>query len=113
MCNLLWQVKGVAVLEIGPDHLDANMLKRTLVLHHEPEKEPRTAPATPFQALGTARVDEFAPVRVGHKLDGYEIKENLAEGGMGAVFRVKDRAGEGELALKAPLPDGRGALRAS
>jgi serine/threonine protein kinase len=85
------------------------MLKKTLVLHREPEAEPKKPVAIDtFQAMATARVDEFAAVRVGHRLDGYEVKENLAEGGMGAVYRVKDRDGARELALKAPLPDGRG-----
>ncbi len=96
------------MFEIGPDRLDAGMLKRTVILHHEPEAKKEAVPTGTFQALGTARVDDFAPVRVGHKLDGYEIKENLAEGGMGAVFKVKDRTTDRELALKAPLPEGRG-----
>src|SRR4051812_13686051 len=108
MCNDLLQLKGVVVLEIQPDRLDAAMMKKTLILHPEAKAEgvaeetlPRTEKAAPnFQALGTAKVDDFAPVRVGHKLDGYEIKENLAEGGMGAVYRVRDREGKRELALK-------------
>ncbi len=102
------------MLEINPDRLDAGMMKKTLILHPEAQaqgaqEKPRAEkPTGTFQALGTARVDDFAPVRVGHKLDGYEIRENLAEGGMGAVYKVKDREGKRELALKAPLPEGRG-----
>ena len=51
---------------------------------------------------------EFAAVRVGGAIDGYQVVDSLAEGGMGAVFRVQDREGQGELALKTPLPNGRG-----
>src|SRR5437588_54223 len=47
------------------------------------------------------------PLRVGGRIGTYDVVDNLAEGGMGAVFRVKD-GGERELALKAPLPEGRG-----
>ena len=32
----------------------------------------------------------------------------VSEGGMGAIFRVKDKVTDDELALKAPLPGGRG-----
>jgi serine/threonine protein kinase len=52
--------------------------------------------------------NDFAAVRVGGAIDGYRVVENLAEGGMGAVFRVQDREGQGEVALKTPLPGGRG-----
>jgi serine/threonine protein kinase len=52
--------------------------------------------------------DQFAAVRVGGAIDGYQVVSNLAEGGMGAVFRVREREGMGELALKTPLPNGRG-----
>ena len=101
------------MLEINQDRLDAAAMKRTLVLHGgkdctSAKSAKGTIPEDTFHALGTARVDDFAAVRVGTKLDGYEVKENLAEGGMGAVFRVADRDGKRELALKAPLPDGRG-----
>jgi serine/threonine protein kinase len=51
---------------------------------------------------------EFAAVRVGGAIDGYQVVDNLAEGGMGAVFRVQDRENQSELALKTPLPNGRG-----
>lgn len=51
---------------------------------------------------------EFAAVRVGGAIDGYRVVENLAEGGMGAVFRVQEREGDSTLALKTPLPNGRG-----
>lgn len=51
---------------------------------------------------------EFAAVRVGGAIDGYQVVDALAEGGMGAVFRVQDREGLTELALKTPLPNGRG-----
>jgi len=51
---------------------------------------------------------EFAAVRVGGAIDGYQVVDNLAEGGMGAVFRVQDRENQNELALKTPLPNGRG-----
>ena len=51
---------------------------------------------------------EFAAVRVGGAIDGYQVVDSLAEGGMGAVFRVQDREGLNELALKTPLPNGRG-----
>jgi serine/threonine protein kinase len=54
------------------------------------------------------RQSDFAAVRVGGDIDGYEVLGALAEGGMGAIFRVKDRVSEDELALKAPLPGGRG-----
>ncbi len=56
--------------------------------------------------VGDARANDFAQVRVGGKIDGYQVVGALAEGGMGAVFRVRD--GERDLALKAPLPGGRG-----
>ena len=52
--------------------------------------------------------DEFAAVRVGGAIDGYQVVANLAEGGMGAVFRVQDRENRSEVALKTPLPNGRG-----
>lgn len=58
--------------------------------------------------VGAARANDFAQVRVGGKIDGYQVVGALAEGGMGAVFRVHDREGERDLALKAPLPGGRG-----
>ncbi|MBX3468551.1 MAG: serine/threonine protein kinase [Planctomycetes bacterium] len=58
--------------------------------------------------VGEARANEFAQVRVGGKIDGYQVVGALAEGGMGAVFRVRDRETTDELALKAPLPGGRG-----
>lgn len=51
---------------------------------------------------------DFAAVRVGGALDGYQVVENLAEGGMGAVFRAVDREGDKVVALKTPLPGGRG-----
>ncbi|RMG10020.1 MAG: serine/threonine protein kinase [Planctomycetota bacterium] len=51
---------------------------------------------------------DFAAVRVGGAIDGYQVVENLAEGGMGAIFRVRDREDRGEVALKTPLPGGRG-----
>src|SRR5437016_1335140 len=72
-------------------------LRQTLVLR---PAENRAS----FDAVGTARSDEFAPIRIGGKIDGYKIESPLAEGGMGAIYRVKDRAGERDLALKAPLP---------
>jgi serine/threonine protein kinase len=58
--------------------------------------------------VGEARANEFAPVRVGGKIDGYQVVGALAEGGMGAVFKVRDRESDAELALKSPLPGGRG-----
>ncbi|MGE0706754.1 MAG: serine/threonine-protein kinase [Planctomycetota bacterium] len=58
--------------------------------------------------LDPAATGEFAAVRVGGSIDGYQVVSNLAEGGMGAVFRVREREGEQELALKTPLPNGRG-----
>jgi serine/threonine protein kinase len=86
---------------IEKDALGGDKLRQTLVL------KARESGAT-FDAVGTARSDEFAPIRIGGKIDGYKVESPLAEGGMGAIYRVKDRAGERELALKAPLPDGRG-----
>ena len=63
----------------------------------------------PNDGVGIAATNEFAPVRVGGAIDGYQVVGALAEGGMGAVFRVKDRKNPAtELALKAPLPGGRG-----
>ncbi len=50
---------------------------------------------------------EFAAVRVGGAIDGHQVIDNLAEGGMGAVFKVRERTGT-EAALKTPLPGGRG-----
>ncbi len=58
--------------------------------------------------VGSAAPDEFAPIRVGGQIDGYRVTGALAEGGMGAVFRAVDPVGEREVALKAPLPGGRG-----
>jgi serine/threonine protein kinase len=53
--------------------------------------------------------NEFAAIRVGGAIDGFQVTGALAEGGMGAVFRAKDHTVEsGEVALKAPLPGGRG-----
>jgi serine/threonine protein kinase len=83
------------------DALGSDKLRQTLVLN------PLDSCAT-YDAVGTARSDEFAPIRIGGKIDGYRVEAPLAEGGMGAIYRVKDRGGERELALKAPLPDGRG-----
>jgi len=57
---------------------------------------------------GSERPSDFAPVRVGGSIDGYQVVGPLAEGGMGAIFRVKDKVTDDELALKAPLPGGRG-----
>jgi serine/threonine protein kinase len=97
------------VIEIRPDQLDANGMRKTLVLHQDAEPPPPVVtPAGEFQGRATAKLDEFSPVKVGGKVDGFEVVDALAEGGMGAVFRVKDRDGQRELALKAPLPDGRG-----
>ena len=50
---------------------------------------------------------EFASVRVGGAIDGFQVVDNLAEGGMGAVFRAVGPDGA-EVALKTPLPGGRG-----
>jgi serine/threonine protein kinase len=83
------------------DALGSDKLRQTLVL------KPLESRAT-YDAVGTARSDEFAPIRIGGKIDGYKVEAPLAEGGMGAIYRVKDRRNERELALKAPLPDGRG-----
>jgi serine/threonine protein kinase len=59
--------------------------------------------------VGEAKANDFAQVRVGGKIDGYQVLGALAEGGMGAVFRVQDRTNaEKQLVLKAPLPGGRG-----
>jgi serine/threonine-protein kinase len=58
--------------------------------------------------VGEARANDFAQVRVGGKIDGYQVVGALAEGGMGAVFKVKDKTSDAQLALKAPLPGGRG-----
>ena len=92
------------MIEIRPGQLDEQKLRQTLVLNNDV-----VGPAeTPFRAQATARVDEFAEVRVGGRVDGYAIVDALAEGGMGAVFRVKDKTSDRDLALKAPLPDGRG-----
>mgnify|MGYP001215703548 CR=1 FL=1 len=64
----------------------------------------------PNDGVGIAAANnEFAPVRVGGAIDGYQVVGALAEGGMGAVFRVRDRHDPArEVALKAPLPGGRG-----
>lgn len=58
--------------------------------------------------VGEAKANDFAQVRVGGKIDGYQVVGALAEGGMGAVFKVKDKNSDAQLALKAPLPGGRG-----
>jgi serine/threonine-protein kinase len=58
--------------------------------------------------LEKSAANDFAAVRVGGAIDGYQVVENLAEGGMGAIFRVQEREGRGEVALKTPLPGGRG-----
>ena len=50
---------------------------------------------------------EFAAVRVGGAIDGHRVTGALAEGGMGAVFRAEGTDGA-QVALKAPLPGGRG-----
>jgi serine/threonine protein kinase len=55
-----------------------------------------------------SKANDFSAVRVGGAIDGYRVVENLAEGGMGAVFRVRDRENKEEVALKTPLPGGRG-----
>jgi serine/threonine protein kinase len=55
-----------------------------------------------------AKNNDFSAVRVGGAIDGYRVVENLAEGGMGAVFRVRERESNREVALKTPLPGGRG-----
>jgi serine/threonine protein kinase len=81
---------------------DKQKLAQTLVLDAA-----RPAKPAAFDAVGTAKDGEFAPLRIGGRIGAYDVLDNLAEGGMGAVFRVKDE-GERELALKAPLPDGRG-----
>src|SRR5262245_5556461 len=60
------------------------------------------------ESQGQERQSDFAPVRVGGSIDGYEVVGALAEGGMGAIFKVKDKVTDDELALKAPLPGGRG-----
>ncbi|MEZ6188736.1 MAG: serine/threonine-protein kinase [Planctomycetota bacterium] len=67
------------------------------------DNEPRTN-----DGVGKAAANDFAAVRVGGAIDGFRVTGALAEGGMGAVFRVLDRAGSSEVALKAPLPGGRG-----
>ena len=63
---------------------------------------------TTNDGVGKAAANDFAAVRVGGAIDGFRVTGALAEGGMGAVFRVKEREGRGEVALKAPLPGGRG-----
>ncbi len=52
--------------------------------------------------------NDFAAVRVGGAIDGYQVIDSLAEGGMGAIFRAKERESDREVALKTPLPGGRG-----
>lgn len=52
--------------------------------------------------------NDFAAVRVGGAIDGYKVVNSLAEGGMGAVFEVLEREGQKRVALKTPLPGGRG-----
>ncbi|MBI3724564.1 serine/threonine protein kinase [bacterium] len=77
-------------------------LGETLCLRPEPRRQRE------FDGSSTLAEGDFSEPKVGGELDGYRILDNLAEGGMGAVFRVKDRDGSRDLALKAPLREGRG-----
>ena len=57
-------------------------------------------------AVGEATPRDFAPISIGGAIDGLEVTGALAEGGMGAVFRARSQ--RGDVALKTPLPGGRG-----
>jgi serine/threonine protein kinase len=97
-----------------PDHEEEmrSLLRLASALaHFEPDElgvpSPAPAPEAPAELRAYLERLELPDV-----VDRYPVRARLAEGGMGAVLRVRDRRLERDLALKVMLPRGAGAAAA-